>query len=92
MSDVQFATKTSSLVDLYVKYKKKEVADSSNTKFLKLTLDYTFSWKNHIDTIIPKLSLACFAVRAVKPFLSEESLKMVYFSYFHSIMIYGLVF
>jgi hypothetical protein len=55
-------------------------------------LDNTFSWKNHIDTIVPKLSSACFAVRAVKPFLSQESLRMVYFSCFHSTMAYGLVF
>jgi hypothetical protein len=41
---------------------------------------------------VPKLSSAGFAVRAVSPFLSQESLKMIYFSYFHSIMFYGLVF
>jgi hypothetical protein len=41
---------------------------------------------------VPKLSSDCFAVRAVKPFLSQESLRMVHFSYFHSIMTYGLVF
>jgi hypothetical protein len=54
-------------------------------------LDNTFSWRNHIDAVVPKLSPTCFAVRAVKPFLSQESLRMVYF-YFHSIMTYGLVF
>jgi hypothetical protein len=32
------------------------------------------------------------SVRAVKPFLSQESVRMVYFSYFHSIMTYRLVF
>jgi hypothetical protein len=32
------------------------------------------------------------AQTAVKTFLSQESLRMVYFSYFHSIMTYGLVF
>jgi hypothetical protein len=73
-------------------YKNKEIANTSNTKCLGLTLDNTFSWKNHIDTIVPKLSSACFTVRAVKPFLSQESLRMVYFSYFLSIMTYGLVF
>jgi hypothetical protein len=36
--------------------------------------------------------LACFTIRAVKPFLSQESLRMVYFSYFHSILTYELVF
>jgi hypothetical protein len=53
-------------------------------------LDNTFSWKNHIDTTVPKLSLACFAVGVVKPLLSQESLK-IYFC-FHSIMTYRLIF
>jgi hypothetical protein len=38
------------------------------------------------------LILASFALRAVKPFLSQDSLKMVYYSYFHSTMTYGLIF
>jgi hypothetical protein len=88
---MQFVTKTNFLVDLHIMHKNKEIANTCNTKFLGLKLDNTFSCKNHIDTIVPKLSSACFAVRAVKPFLSEESLKKVYFSYFHSIMTYGLI-
>jgi hypothetical protein len=89
---MQSVTRTSSLIDLHVQNKNKEMANTSNTKFLELTSDNTFSWKNHIDATVPKLSPACFTVRAVKPFVSQESLRMVYFSYFHSIMTYGLVF
>jgi hypothetical protein len=89
---MQFVTKSSSLIELHVMYKNKEIANTSNTTFLRLTLNNTFSWKNHIDTIVSKLSSACFMIRAAKPFLSQESLRTVYFSYFHSIMTYGLVF
>jgi hypothetical protein len=70
----------------------KEIANTGNTEFLGLSLDNAFSWKNHIDSIVLKLNSVCFAVIAVKPFLSQESLRMVYFSYFHSLMTYGLVF
>jgi hypothetical protein len=45
-----------------------------------------------IDTVVLELSSACYAIRTVKPLLSQESLKMVYCSYFHSIMTYGLEF
>jgi hypothetical protein len=45
-----------------------------------------------IYTIAFKLTSSCFTVRAVKPFLSKESLKMIYFSYFHSKMTYESVF
>ena len=31
-------------------------------------------------------------MRAVKPFLSQDTLKIIYYSYFHSIMAYGLPF
>jgi hypothetical protein len=92
MPYMQFVTKTTSLIHLHVMYKNKEIANTCNTKFLRLTLENTFSWKNYIDTILPKLSSAGFTVRAVKSFLSQGSLKMIYFSYFHSIMTYGLVF
>jgi hypothetical protein len=80
---MQFVTKTSSLIDLHVMYKNKDIANTFNIKFLGLTLDNPFSWKNLIDAIAHKLSSACFAVRAVKPFLSQESLRLVYFSCFH---------
>jgi hypothetical protein len=40
---MQFVTKTSSLIDLHVEYKNKEMASTSDTKCLALTLDKTFS-------------------------------------------------
>ena len=39
-----------------------------------------------------KLNKACFAIRAIKPFMPARVLKMVYYSYFHSIMSYGIIF
>jgi hypothetical protein len=67
---MQFITNTNSLIYLHVMYKNKEIANTSNTKFLALTFDNTFSWKNQVETIVLKLSSACFAVRTVKTFLS----------------------
>jgi hypothetical protein len=77
------------------------MSDTSDTNFLGLALDNTFSWMNHVDAIVLKLSSACFAVRAVKPFLSpvlqSELLSHFYPKnlrgfLFHSIMTNGLVF
>jgi hypothetical protein len=73
-------------------YGNKKTANVYNTKFLALTSDNTLSWRTHIDIIIPRLSSAAFALRVVKPFWSQHSLKMVYYSYFHSVMTYGLIF
>ena len=62
------------------------------TKFLGLNINNTLSWTTHIDKIIPQLCSACFAVRSVRPFVSQQMLRMIYFSYFHSIMSYCIIF
>jgi hypothetical protein len=69
----------------------KKIANIYTTKSFWLTLDNTLSWRTHIDAIIPKLSSASFAMRAVKTLLSQDSLKMVYYSYFHSVMTNGSI-
>jgi len=89
---MQFVTKNSSSMAFNITYGNKKIAYTCNTTFLGLTLNNTLSWNTHIDTIIPKLSSATLAIRALKPFLSQDSLRMVYISYFHSIMTYGLIF
>jgi hypothetical protein len=40
---------------------------------------------------MPKLSSACFAMRTVTSLMKTETLKLVYFPYFHSIMSYGII-
>ena len=44
--------------------------------------DNTLSWKNHAEQITHKLSLACYTVSSVKPFVSQETLKMFCYAYF----------
>jgi hypothetical protein len=88
----RFVTMNSSSIAFNIMYENNKIANIYNTKFIGLTLENTLPWRTHIDTIIPKLSSASFALRVVKPFLSHDSLKMVYYSYFHSVMIYGLIF
>jgi hypothetical protein len=69
---MQFVTKTSSLIDLHITYKNKEIENTWNTKFLGLTWDKTFSWKNHMDAIVPKLSSAIFIPR-----ISEDGILLL---------------
>jgi len=45
----------------------------------------------HIEQIAHKLSSACYTMRSVKPFMSQDTLKMVYYAYFNSITNYGLI-
>ena len=39
-----------------------------------------------------KLSTACYAIRYVKHFMSQDTLRTIYFSYFNSILLYGIIF
>jgi hypothetical protein len=63
-----------------------------NIKFLGIMIDKTLMWKSHIEMIILKLNVACSAVRAINPFVMQGTLKMVYHSYFHSIINYRIIF
>jgi hypothetical protein len=60
--------------------------------FLGLIIDNTLSWKSHIDWLMSKLSSACYVIRAVKPYVTQETLRMIYFSYVHSVMTDGIIF
>jgi hypothetical protein len=64
----------------------------NNTKFHGLIIDSTLSWKQHVDSIIPKLNKACFAIRSAKAYVTTEILKTLYFSHFHFVMTYGVIF
>ena len=75
---IHFVTKNNSSIDFNIIHENKKIANVYNTKFLGLTLDNKLSWRTHIDTFIPKLSSASFALRVIKPFLSLDSLNMVY--------------
>jgi hypothetical protein len=85
-------TKTNSLNEFDVTYNDKKVTTVDSTKFLGLTLDSLLSWRKHIEAIIPKLNAATFAIRVLQPLLSLDSLKLIYYSYFHSILSYGIIF
>jgi len=61
----------------------------NSTKFPGLIISNSLSWKDHIAALTWKLNKACYAIRAIKPFLSVDILRMIYFSYVHSGMLYG---
>jgi len=54
-------------------------------------IDDTLAWKIIIEMITTKLSSFCYAVRAIKPFVSQDILYMTYTSYFLFIMKYGII-
>jgi hypothetical protein len=62
-----------------------------NTKFLGLQIDYHINW-NDIEQMIPKLSGACYAVRSMVHISNINTIKSIYYAYFHTILKYGIIF
>jgi hypothetical protein len=60
-------------------------------KFLGLQIDNHLNWTNYIGELIPKLSGACYAVRHMLHVGNTDTVKSVYFAYFHTIMKYGIM-
>jgi hypothetical protein len=89
---IKFNTKNAYEQDIKILYDNTEIRNSSCIEFLGINIANTLSWKNHIDSLIPKLSSACYAIGAIKPFINQETLLMVYYAYFHSVIHYGIIF
>jgi hypothetical protein len=67
------------------------ITNVNSSKFLGIDIDSTLSWKNHIAVLSSRLNKACFAIRAIKPSMSLDSTKMIYYSCVHSILKYGII-
>ena len=65
-----------------------------HTKFLGLLVVITnsLSWKDHITQLTPKLCKACYVLICIRQFMSQDTLKFVYYSYFHSPISYGIIY
>ena len=71
---IQFLTKNSSDVPISVGCDNKIKSNITNIKFLGIIIDKTLMWKSHLEMIIPKLSMACFVVRAIKPLVMQDTI------------------
>jgi len=88
---LQFQTKNSQKLGSNIKLLNNQVTNSTSTKFLGLTIEETLSWKWHINQILSRLSSACYAIKVITPLMSEDILKMIYYSYVHSIITYSII-
>ena len=59
-------------------------------KFLGVYIDQNLTFDKHAKYVCSKLSKNLYMMRSVKNILSKSSLKLLYYSYIHSCMVYGL--
>jgi vacuolar-type H+-ATPase subunit B/Vma2 len=88
---MKLCTTNKNCVNLRKGYVDKIIEEVETTKFLGLQADNNLNWKTHVLYIIPKLSSACFAMRTIASLMKTETLKLVYFAYFYSIVSYGII-
>ena len=63
----------------------KPMINATEVKFLGLMLDDT-TWKKHTEQLVHKLSSACYDLINLRPLLSQDTLKTVYYAYLHSLL------
>jgi hypothetical protein len=89
---LQFLTKKHNEIKMQRISSNTIITNINSTKYLGLIIDSTLSWKDHITGLTSKLNKACYAIRAIKPFRSLDVMKMIYYSYVHSVISYGIIF
>jgi len=87
---IQFNTKKKATHDISIVCNDNLITTLPQTKFLGIYIHDTINWSCHIEYIIPKLSSACYMMRCIRPFMSLNTLKTVYYSYFNAVISYGL--
>ena len=58
---------------------------------MDFVIEDTLTWDNHIDLLISRLDSACYVITALQAMLSRKALRMLYFSYVHSIISYCIL-
>jgi hypothetical protein len=89
---VQFAAKSCPNTEITVNYCNNVIPNSTEVKFLGIIVESTCNWKAHISQLMPKLRKACYTMRVIKPIMPTETLKMVCYCYFQSLLNYGIIF
>jgi hypothetical protein len=89
---IQFKTKNKPTNDINIVCNNQPITISSNIKFLGIYINDSVNCSCHVICIIPKLSSACNIMRSIKSYVSLNTLKTIYNSYFNSIISYCLIF
>jgi len=89
---MQFSSSTNYTPMIKVSHMSNLILSVGLTKFLGLTLDSFLSWKPHIEQLTSKLNSAYYIIRSLKTLIPLETLRLIYFSNFHSIVLYGIIF
>ena len=74
---LQFRPKNSHEINIKISCGNKLITEIKNTKFLGLDMDSFLSLKDHTDQRMVKIGRACYAIRYVKHFMSQDTLRTI---------------
>ena len=79
---IQFKTKNKATLNINIFCNDNLITRLPNIKFLGKYIHDSINWSCHIDYIITELSSVSYIMSSIKPFMSLNTLKTVYYSYF----------
>jgi hypothetical protein len=87
-----FTTNDNIHINFHIGVDNKTLPIVPHTKFFGQIIDSSLNSEKHIAHLTTKLGKACYAPQSLMPYLSTQTLVTVYYSLFHSVMVYGLLF
>jgi hypothetical protein len=66
--------------------------DSAEMKFLGIQITDTLKWHSNIQLLASKLSKVAFMIKSLKEIPSPNLIQNIYFSKFHSLLRFGILF
>ena len=73
-----------------LKIQKKAIPENKAVKYLGLMIDSGLTWKTHIDKLAKKVSCAIGLMRKIRPYVTIEILKTLYYSLIYSHLSYAI--
>jgi hypothetical protein len=89
---IEFKSKSTLLTADSITSCNNNLSNVKSTKFWGLIIDDTLNWHLNVESLLKRLSKAIYVLRYLKYFLYVETLKMIYFAQFHSLIRYGIIF
>ena len=75
--------------NLKLKLNGKNLELTDSVKYLGVHLDSHLNWSKHIDVLAPKLNRAAGMLAKIRHYVSNDTLRSIYYSIFHSVLTYG---
>lgn len=90
---IMFRTKQSNLIKpATVECNKKCINIVDSVKFLGVKIDEFMDWSDHISSLLKRLNAICYGIRVVKRYVDYNTIKILYYANFLSVLRYGIIF